>query len=102
MSLILGNTPERLDVILVRDAPFVVQINATAGGVPVSWPLGTSVRLQVGGTVWIGTLSPGAIVFAQSAAEVNAVLDASDKSAELFIMRSDTRIPWARGRVVAR
>lgn len=93
----LGFTPERLTVVVSKDADFFSSLQNKDG----DWSSTASLELRFGDIVWTATIVGDLATFSESEEAVNALIESRARVAKLFYLDSsdDTDLCWAQGKV---
>jgi hypothetical protein len=96
--IVLGATPDELEVVLTRNASFFTTL-ITEDGTP--WPVNIIIRLILGASEFDATIIGAEASFNIPKATVNQLIADRVKTAELFYIDGSNDIPWAVGVVNA-
>lgn len=95
-AITLGNEPEQLRVVLVRDGDFVSTLTNADG----NWSPTAVIDLRIGDlVVWPATIVGDVAAFDVDKVAVNQVLDDQVSKVSLFYTDGTADLCWARGTV---
>lgn len=97
MTFTLGRAPEKLRVVVSADGDFISGIRRADG---TDWPVGTSLILDFGGTEWPSVNTADLALWSVDAAQVDALIAARPRRAQLWFVDGETRLLWASGSLV--
>lgn len=99
MVVSLGNVPEKLKVVVSRDANFVAGIRRVTG----TWAAGVELILDFGNVEWTAEITDALALWAKTPADVNLMLASRPRGVQLWFVDPagvGARILWASGDLV--
>lgn len=95
MSITLGTAPQKLNVLLTKDADFFTTLRSSDG----DWPGTARIELRLGSIVWEAEITGTDAVISVDFVEVNKVYSSPIQQAKLFYIDGTTDICWGLGKV---
>lgn len=92
--IVLGSTPEEIEVVLTRNADFFCTLITEDG---TDWPAGVDIRLILGATSFDAVIVGDEASFSIQESEVNDLIDARVAKAKLMYIEGTSDICWGVG-----